>query len=273
MKEQEYTKNKTRLTALMRTLGIKEIPKNEIYSNKYESFLSFECGDTDQKITATLRKKLDTDEAYVYQMNRYYGTNGQLTIKHVVKHATALSESEKKRRAESRKRGDHLRKVKAVYKDAYDLRCAWVKEFSSSSGGGGISSVTEKCLMAAMNQKNSWDSKLQINHNWNDGYIRMIFDLPRAEKDQDLFAMMDEKANLCRIMLAFALGGGIVSDSPDIGWYDRSDGRFDNKDHFYTADANRVYGLLEACGYQLSEMEQQLRDGTHECYKWEETQS
>ena len=69
--------------------------------------------------------------------------------------------------------------------------------------------------------------------------------------------------------LLIAMGGGIVHDSPDIGWYDRSDGTFETSD-YYKQDADRVYALLEECGYRLSEMEEQLRDGTHECYQWDE---
>ena len=271
IREQEFEKNQKRVKALMKELDIREIPKNETYSNKYESFLDIDLGLPDKKITDQLEKKLDPQTEYVYEISRYYGDNGMLRIRRVLKKPGGLSQAEKDHRAMVRKMNDHLRKVKSFYKEAYELRCQFVKEYTPANGGGGIANVAERSLRAALRQKNHWDDRLQIEHRWNDHYIRRIFDLPeRPEKNEDLFELVGAKGNLAKIMLAFTLGGGVLSDSPDVGWYDRSDGRWKEKDNWYTPEAEAIYGFLEECGYQMSEMEKQLRDGTHPCYQMEE---
>ncbi len=70
-----------------------------------------------------------------------------------------------------------------------------------------------------------------------------------------------------RIALAFAMGG-VPHDNPEKGWCDQSDGKYDP--NHYANEINEIYNLLIEMGYQLSDFELDLKNGSHECYQEEE---
>ena len=270
IKNQEFRKNEARVKAYMKDLHMKELPSKERYSNKWEDVVTIDLETPDEKITQILNGKLKADETYCWEINRYYGRNGRLDIRRAAKHTSALTDAEKERRAISRRNNDHCRKVKAFYRQAFELRRQFVREYALNTQREVINMAYE-ITHVAVDQKNSWDDKLPANHLWNDQYIRETLELPEKAEGKTIYDLaFDKDIPMYRVLLAWALGGGVVSDSPEIGWYDRSNGDWDGKDRWQTQEANDVYSLLTLCGYQMSELEKQLKDGTHECYQWDE---
>ena len=274
VKEQEYKKNRARLEPIVKET-MEMIPENERYSSKWSRLYGKDVPleATEEELRAAI-KKLDPKEGpYLYQIVTY-GKCGEIEFYHAASKGGGgkLTEFEKEQRALSRKRNAQVKKVKTFYQEAYELRCQFVSEFSLNSGGGGIGTVTEYILRAALSQQKDYGNfDLPGNHDWNDQYIRSVLSLPeKAQKGKSIWAEIEERDDipLHRIALAFAMGGGVVSDNPDEGWYDRSDGKHDST-HWYGDSINAIYDLLTSVGYKMSDFELSLKDGTHECYQEE----
>lgn len=272
VREQEYKKNRARLEPIVKET-MKMIPENERYSSKWSRLYGKDVPleATEEELRAAI-KKLDPKEGpYLYEIATY-GKCGEIEFYHAAsKGGGKLSEFEKEQRALSRKRNAQVRKVKTFYQQAYELRCQFVSEFSLNSGGGGIGTVTENILRAALSQQKDYGNfDLPGNHDWNDRYIRRVLGLPKdATKGKSIWAEIEEREiPLHRITLAFALGGGVLYDNPELGWYDRSDGTYE-PDRWNADEINTVYDLLCSMGYQLSDFELSLKNGKHECYQEE----
>ena len=273
LREQEFKKNCARLEPILKE-QMEKMPEDERYSAKweqlYEKKLSLDV--TEEKLRKTLKSLKPENGPYVYVLNTW-GKCGEITF-YQKRHGNGgkLTDEEKNLRAETRKRNAQTRKVQSFYQQAYELRCQFVSEFSIHSGGGGISTVTEYILRAALSQQRDYGNfDLPGNHDWNDQYIRTVLGLPKeAQKGKSIWAEIEERDDipLHRIALAFALGGGVLTDSPDYGWYDSYNGAY--RVNAWRAEAiNAVYDLLTSVGYQMSDFEISLRNGTHECYQVE----
>lgn len=272
IREQEYKKNRARLEPIVKET-MEMIPEAERYSSKWHQLYgqSVDLDATEEDLRKALKKLKPEDGPYRYDI-RSYGRCGEIEFYHAAsKSGGKLTDFEKEQRALSRKRNAQVRKVKTFYEQAFELRCQFVSEFSLNSGGGGIGTVTENILRAALSQQKDYGNfDLPGNHDWNDQYIRRMLGLPKdATKGKSIWAEIYERdIPLHRIALAFAMGGGVVSDSPDLGWYDRSDGKHCTKS-WYTEGINAVYDLLASVGYKMSDFELSLKDGSHECYQEE----
>lgn len=281
LKKQEYAKHEKRITALMKSLGIKELPANERYSSAYERREGIAVEESDEAIIGRLGRLMKLDESpsdFRYYLSPYYGKNGTLDIYHTAKKAGGLTEAEKQQRAKSRRMNDHCRKVKKIYEDAFEARMDFVKRYTCSNFAG-LRTAVGMIAQAGLDYKNSWNDEIPMNKVVNDKYIRQALDLPEAGAEgttgKTVWAIaFDKEIPDARLLLAWAMYGGAVCDTPDQGWYDRSDGNWldpsKNSSRFYTTEIERVYNLLTGLGYQMTEMELQLRAGTHPCYAWDD---
>lgn len=102
-------------------------------------------------------------------------------------------------------------------------------------------------------------------HSWLDDDVRLYLDMPEEEgHDESAESLMEECKRrgvpFGRLILAWMLCGGLV-DSKRQGYCSEYRG-----DWHEDADMDRVYEVLAAAGYQLSDEEQQWKDGTHPFY-------
>ena len=102
-------------------------------------------------------------------------------------------------------------------------------------------------------------------HSWNSNLFRQLCGMPKEEnrdKDETIYAEMARRGiPMGRAILAWILCGGVRSDDR-IGYASEYNGNY-SKDE----DMDRVYAILTDNGYQLTEEEQQWKDGTHSIYQ------
>ena len=102
-------------------------------------------------------------------------------------------------------------------------------------------------------------------HSWNSNLFRQLCGMPKEEgrdKDETIYAEMARRGiPMGRAILAWILCGGVRPDERK-GYASEYNGTY-SKDE----DMDRVYDILTDNGYQLSEEEQQWKDGTHSLFQ------
>ena len=197
---------------------------------------------------------------------------------------TKMTDEQKTERQKAIARGKHLKYVKGFWAQAYELRKDFVKAYTVTMGASSTT-IGKIMIRYALNKEPSWNGTIQPSHDWNDKYLREVLGLPeepvksgRTNPDMpwhtDYFTIWEQvdgkqEIPLVRVMLAWAVAGGVFwPDAPERGSYDSSDGSFKSGSNM-ESDVVRLYEFLKEIGYQMSDMEKQLLDGTHECYKME----
>ena len=102
-------------------------------------------------------------------------------------------------------------------------------------------------------------------HSWQDDDVRIYLDMPeeeghKASEESLLEECKRRNVPFGRLLLTWMLCGALV-DASRKGYCSEYRGEY-QKDQ----DMDRVYEVLAAAGYQLSEEEQQWKDGTHPIY-------
>lgn len=284
--KQEFEKNKKRLLPVLKEF-MKELPDGERYNSKWERVWNkdFQMDGSEEDLRKHIAKVLKTadDVPFVYSVN-YYRNGGSIEFLHG-KPKKELSPGEKSDRAKALIRGKHLRQVKGFWAQAYDLRMDFVRNYTVANGQS-ASTLGKILVRYALDGKTDWRGQINDNHKWSDAYLRSALGLPDKpieipNEDPDtpawrknyrtIWDQTEEKSvPVARTMIAWAIGGGIFwPDDPEHGLYKYDDGTY-QKDSGCVNEVDRVYDFLVECGYQLSDMEKQLLDGTHECYVMEE---
>ena len=234
--------------------------------------------------TQHIQEQIMTDSSLMY---RYfideYGS-GEISFYKSKPKSTGMTEEQKTERQKSLIRGKHLRYVKSFWEQAYELRKDFVKNYSIANGQS--SATLGKILLKyALTQHNAYDGCIPKSHDWNDTYLREVFSLPadpeedpEYEKDPEhpyhkewisVWDQIDRKIPIARAMVAWAVAGGVFwPDAPTHGSYNSTDGSY-QQNSYENSGVRELYDFLVEIGYQLSDMEKQLLDGTHECYKME----
>ena len=282
--EQEMRHDRERLARIFTEAGLEEQPESErTYTNKnweeiYRYQHQIELKDKDEDVKKKLKKIQKNNEGPF----RYYFTKwGAVEIYKPTKHEKkTMSAEEKTERQQAIARGKHLRYVKGFWAQAYELRKDFVKNYTVQNGTG-ASMIGKILVRYALNGASSWDGRLSPDHKWNDAYIREVLGLPadpvesgrkdpQYEWHKDYFTIWEqaEEKNVpvVRVILAWAVGGGVFwPDDPEHGLYGWTDGGYENpsnRDNGLT----KLYEFLQEIGYEMSDMEKQLMDGTHACY-------
>lgn len=285
LRKQDLEKNKARLEPVLKEL-MKMIPEKERYGSYWERCWnqSFKMSGTEADLRKHIQEQIMTDSSLMY---RYfideYGS-GEISFYKSKPKSTGMTEEQKTERQKSLIRGKHLRHVKSFWEQAYELRKDFVKNYSIANGQS--SATLGKILLKyALTQRNAYDGCIPKSHDWSDKYLREVFSLPadpeedpEYEKDPErpyhkewisVWDQIDRKIPIARAMVAWAVAGGVFwPDAPTHGSYNSTDGSY-QQNSYENSGVRELYDFLVEIGYQLSDMEKQLLDGTHECYKME----
>ena len=286
LQAQEFQKNKIRLEPVVKEY-MTEMPENERYSNKWERAWSndFKLSGSEEDLRKHIEKvmKQHKDVQWRYCFWKYNGGDIEFFHSKPKQESTPLPEGELSERQKAIRRGKHLRYVKSFWEKAYELRKDFVMNYTVANGQG-TSTLGKIMVRYALSNQISWTGEIGKNHDWNDALIREMLKLPpepvevenREDPTEDkyltIWQQIDGKSDtpLVRVMLIWAVAGGVFwPDAADHGLYDNQDGRY-SKGSYQANGVVELYNFLVDCGYQLSDMEKQLLDGTHECYQMEE---
>ena len=286
MQEQEFKKNKARLEPVVKEF-MEEIPSNERYSSKWERIWNkdFKMDGSEDDLRKHIKKimKENPDLPYRYEINKYR-SGGEINFMKG-KQKKEMSAEEKTERQKSIIRNKHIRHVKSFWAQAYDLRKYFVKNYTVANGQS-ASTLGKILIRYALSDCTDYGAKLAERHEWKDAYVREVLGLPEKAElkpgapenswhHENFFTIWDKVDGnsgipLVRAMLAWAVGGGVFwPDDPEHGLWRWDDGTYDKKSN-HNNGVTTLYEFLMEIGYQLSDMEKQLLDGTHECYKMEE---
>ena len=289
LEEQERKQNQERFKPILKEAGIDPMVETERYGSGSGWSEIYGTGIELKDADDVLRKKLKKLQKENDGSLRYYFTRwGRIEFyKKKAKEAKApMTAEQKTERQKSIAKGKHLRHVKEFWKQAYELRKDFVKTYTVASGQG-ASTLGRILIRYALNGKPEWNGKIQESHKWDDAYLREVLGLPDepveapdqdpnapsyARKYLNIWQQVDRKNDIptVRVMLAWAVAGGVFwPDHPERGSYRYDDGTY-QKGSNMESDVVRLYEFLAEIGYDLSDMEKQLLDGTHECYQMED---
>ena len=283
LQAQEFQKNKIRLEPVVKEY-MTEMPENERYSNKWERAWSndFKLSGSEEDLRKDIEKvmKQHKDVQWRYCFWKYHGGNIEFFHSKPKQESTPLSEGELSERRKAIRRGKHLRYVKSFWEKAYELRKDFVMNYTVANGQS-TSTLGKIMVRYALSNQISWTGEIGKNHDWSDKLIREMLKLPpepvEVENCEDptedkyltVWQQVDGKSDMpiVRIMMVWAVAGGVFwPDAPEHGLYDYNDGHY-SEGSYQANGVVELYDFLVECGYQMSDMERQLLDGTHECYQ------
>ena len=222
---------------------------SDVWNGTYSQVCSWQRRDKAEPVMP----ELDGSKEY-----RYKDTGWQITL--------YVRNDEHIRQKEESKAKDKIRKAlvaqgKELSEQAYELRAMFVRNFRTNEAQRKL--LWEKLGDFILGDNADYNSHdLRSYHSWGSNAIREMIDVP-VEKDRDkeeTFAAEMERRGVPRerLLLAWALNGGILETRTYTGFYDSYTGRY-QKDSVL----ERQYQLLEALGYQPSDFENSLRNGSH----------
>jgi len=282
LEAQEFRKNKSRLQPVVAEY-MEELPENERYNSKWERESNdFKLSGTEEELRKHINKVMNQHKNVPWRYDIWKYQGGKIEFFHgkEKKEAEQVPEGELTERQKAIRRGKHLRYVKSFWEKAYELRKDFVMNYTVANGQS-ASTIGKIMVRYALSNQISWTGEIGKSHDWSDKLIREMLKLPpepvevenREDPDEDeyltVWQQVDGKSDtpLVRIMMVWAVAGGVFwPDAPEHGLYNYNDG------HYYEGSyqANGVvelYDFLVDCGYQMSDMEKQLLDGTHPCYQ------
>lgn len=270
--DQKYGKNCERLGKIAQEEGIREIPDGEIVWRNFDS-QGTPTGtyENEDKIRKAIRKavKANDGKQVFYQFGRGWDSDDAKLELYTRKEIEAKepSEEEKAQRERERARQKKLREVKKMWAEAYQLRTSFIREYSVNVNGTGMSMIGKVIIRYALSQQEAWGKKpLPARHDWQEKYIRDVLGIKQEEYEdsRSIWEIVEEKGiPVIRAALAWFCGGGVLDcDTPESGSYYYYDGSFRENRGIV-----KRYDFLKEVGYEMSDMEIQLMDGTHPIYQ------
>ena len=249
LRKQGIQKKMPVIMELLEAVGAKQIPQNERYSNKYDAISSFYISDWDEEMP--LLPDNVSDKLFYY-IEDY---SGCIYFKKKAKRADPVRRSaeEIEREKQIAEAWSQLDEKAAV---AYDLRSSFVKNLTY--GKRNAEQILRGALIFGAINANSYVGS--------DGdSVRMILGLEgsgwamdRAAKAVDALREMSERQIP---VLIYALFNDNIKES----WSDSY--RKEYPKHNVSAKLKGLYAWLTPLGYEMSEEEKTLLDGTHELFQ------
>ena len=275
--DQEFRKNSERLSKIADEEGLELIQDNvsvwQYYNNQGTPTGTYESED---KIRKAIKKivKGNKDTKLFYQIGKSWNDNAaRLQVyKRKEEQAKTLTEEEQAQKERDRARQKKLREVKKLWAEAYKLRVDFIRNYTVAAGGG-MTTIGKLIIRYALIQQQKYGKQpLVERHDWKEKYIKEALGIEEAEDYEDKRSLWDRieartDIPMIRATLAWICGGGVfVADAPEHGLYDYYSGKY-SPGAYEAEDMVSMYEFLQEIGYQMSDLEKQLMDGTHECYQ------
>lgn len=196
---------------------------------------------TSQKPDITVPDDADTVE-YFFQVSQH----GYITLyqKYVQSEASVAQEEKQK---EIRERQAALDEIS---KRAYQLRRDFIRDISNTKAKKNIGIIIENAIYAMVDSYN--------NAAYDD--LAEFFDIKLNDEDEwkfeDIVGQLRQQPELYLLITTYCMVDG--SNMKYFDW---------NANHKSDEDLDRVYDFLEKLGYEMSDEEVALRDGTHKLFK------
>lgn len=154
-------------------------------------------------------------------------------------------EEEKKARLEEEK----LKRLEELSKTAYELRQEFIKNYSNIKAKEHIAIIIEELITQL--------SRTYIRSSYKN--ISDLLNLTTNEEDikrEDMASEINRKPELSLLIATYS-----VMDEKYLNYYSNWDGTYSASERL-----DQVYDFLTKIGYEMSEEEKQLQDGTHELF-------
>lgn len=273
LKDQKFEEDKERLEPIVKEFA-EPLPEKWSYTNYQEIYNpDLRMDKKEDALRKTIKKATKGHEGPFFYQFRQYSDTGHVEI--YFRRCAAggsMSDEQKTERQRSIARGKHVRKVKGYWAQAYDLRKDFIANYTTSTNGIGMTTIGKLIAKYALSAKSNWGGEvLPKNHEWDGKYIREVLGLQQEEYEEKrtIWEMLEGRNDIpqIRAVIAWICGGGIFwPDDPEHGLYDSYDGKY-SAGSYQANGIKELYQFLEEIGYQMSDMEKQLMDGTHECYR------
>ena len=277
--EQNYKKNSERLGKIAEEEGLEKIPEGVSVWQGYTS-MGTPTGtyESEEKIRKAIRRmvKGNKDAKLFYSMGKSWQDSEARLNMYIKKGSEekTLSEEEKERKERERARQKKVREVKKLWAEAYRLRVEFIRNYTVTNGGG-MTTIGKLIIKYALEQQQAWGKRpLVERHDWKEKYIKEALGIEEPEDYEDKRTMWDRVKDrseipMIRTTIAWICGGGVfMADAPERGLYDSYGGGY-SPNAYEAGDLARMYEFLEEIGYVMSDMERQLRDGTHPIFQKE----
>ena len=275
--EQKYKEGCEKLAKLAKEAGLEEVPDNvNPYGTGIYTWTDFKVtsNDAEDKIRRALKKiiKENTGEVLHYRFSRNW--NDDVALMNVLrknkkKEDASLEDEQKAQKELDRKRQKKVREVKKLWAEAYMLRTDFIRNYTVTNGTG-MTTIGKLIAKYALSQQNGWNKKLSKNQHWKEKYIREVLEIKQEayEDKKSLWDLAEARGiPMIRMTLAWIMGGGVFdADYPEIGRYYYYDGSYSQNNEGMLTER---YEFLKEIGYQMSDLEIQLMDGTHPVFRKE----
>ena len=272
--EQNFRKNSERLEKIAKEEGLLPIPEGKSAWRDYKSqgtpTGTYEAED---KIRKAIRKmaKGNAGKQLFYEIGRRWDDDTARLQVYLENEEAKAEPTDEERAQKERRKAElkRLREVKKLWAEAYRLRLDFIRNYTVNNGYG-MTTIAKLIIKYALKQQEYWGKKpLPERHDWGDKYIREALEIKTEEyEDNKSIWELAEARGIpqIRMTLAWICGGGVFDrDNPEYGLYYWNDGTY----HANSSGSGMMrerYEFLQEIGYQMSDMEIQLMDGTHPAY-------
>ena len=271
--DQNYKKNCEHLGKIAKEEGLEPIPEGANVWQEYNS-QGTPTGtyESDDKARKAIRKivKGNAGTQLFYQFGKDWSTDdAKLQIyKKKEKESKELSEAERTQKEKDRARQKKVREVKKLMAEAYALRTDFIRNYTVTNGFG-MTTIGKLIIKYSLSQQSAWGKKpLPERHDWKEKYIRDTLGIQQEEYEdgKSIWELVEAKGiPMIRATIAWIFGGGVFDcDQPELGNYYYYDGSYQKNSSEMMAER---YEFLKEIGYQMSDLEIQLMDGTHPCFQ------
>ena len=278
--EQKFSDSCEKLKKLMAQVGEGAyvlMPKGVHYWDSNVTRIdSVNSKDAEDKILRKLKKLNKENGQLCYHFNQDWNTNeATMNLYQLrMKKKEELTAEEQAKKDEEKARQKRSRYTRKLWAEAYQLRLDFVKNYTVTINGTSMTNIGKLIVRYSLGQKQKYGrDTLPENQHWKGKYIREALGIePQEYEDRrSILELMEGRSDvpMIRAAIAWMMGGGVFDcDSPESGLYDYNEGTYCEGSYYGTMLKER-YEFLKEIGYEMSDLETQLMDGTHPCYRGE----